>query len=78
MRKHPEDLHLTVLLTDGKSNYDVEPGKVLDLTMQAAEKMRKKELPLLVVDAENSIFGMGIARKLADAAGGTYAALLSR
>lgn len=75
MRKHPEDLHLTVLLTDGKSNYDVEPGKVLDLTMQAAGEMQKKELPLLVVDTENSIFGMGIARKLADAAGGTYAAL---
>lgn len=74
-RKHPEDLHLTVLLTDGKCNYDVEPGKVLGLTLQAAEEMQKKDLPLLVVDTENSVFGMGIAKKLADAAGGTYVAL---
>ena len=71
-KKHPEDLRILVLLTDGKSNYDVEEGKPLALVLEAADRIRKKELPLLVIDTENSVFGLKLAKKIADRAEGTY------
>lgn len=74
-RKYPDVIHTIILLTDGKSNYDVEEGKPLDLAVKAAETIRKKQMHLLVVDTENSIFGMGLAKKIADTAGGKYVRL---
>ena len=71
-RKYPEDIHLTVLITDGKSNYDTEPGNPVKLVYQAAENLRKNELPLLVIDTENSIFGMGIGARIAELVDGAY------
>ena len=71
-RKYPEDIHLTVLITDGKSNYDTEHGNPVKLVYQAAEDLRKNELPLLVIDTENSIFGMGIGARIAELADGAY------
>lgn len=41
-KKHPEDLHLTVVLTDGKCNYDVLPGKPLFLLCQQQNILEKK------------------------------------
>jgi Mg-chelatase subunit ChlD len=42
------------------------------LVYQAAEDLRKNELPLLVIDTENSIFGMGIGARIAELADGAY------
>ncbi len=74
-RKHPENLVLMVLLTDGKCNYDGNEGKPLKLALEAAEVLRKKHFPVIVVDTENSVFGMGLAKKVAEAAGGKYVEL---
>lgn len=71
-KKHPEDLHLTVVLTDGKCNYDVLPGKPLLLAMAAAEQLGKEAAGALVVDTEKGVFSMGLAKKLAEATGGEY------
>ena len=71
-KKHPEDLHLTVVLTDGKCNYDVLSGKPLLLAMAAAEQLGKEAAGTLVVDTEKGVFSMGFAKKLAEATGGEY------
>lgn len=75
-RKYPDDCHLIILLTDGKANFDTEPGKPFRLALQAAETIKKEKIPLLLVDTENSIFGMGIAKQIADTAGGIYTEII--
>lgn len=75
IRKYPDAIHTMILLTDGKSNYDEEDGKPLNLALKAAEELKQKQMHLLVVDTENSVFGMGLAKKIADAAGGRYVKL---
>lgn len=75
-RKYPDDCHLIVLLTDGKANFDTESGKPFRLALQAAETIKKEKIPLLLVDTENSIFGMGIAKQIADIAGGIYTEII--
>lgn len=74
-RKHPEQMSLLVLLTDGKANYDSEKGKPLSLAVQAAEEIQKRQIPTLVIDTENSVFNMGLAEKIAKAAGAEYVTL---
>lgn len=74
-RKYPDAIQIIVLLTDGKSNYDIQAGKPMALTMKEAEKIRERQMHLLVVDTENSVFGLGLARKIAEEADGTYVGL---
>lgn len=76
MRKYPENLHLMVLLTDGKCNYDTQKGQPLKLVMEAAGKLKEKHLQVLVVDTESSVFGMGLAKKIAAAADGEYVEMI--
>lgn len=71
-RKYPWDLHLMVVLTDGKCNYDVLAGKPLLLAMAAAEQLGKEASGTLIIDTEKGMFSMGLAKKLAKAAGGEY------
>lgn len=71
-RKYPENLQMMVLLTDGKCNYDSKEGTPFKLALEAATELKRNHLPVLVVDTENSVFGMGLAKKLAKAAGGRY------
>ena len=40
--------------------------------MNEAGELKRNHLPVLVVDTENSVFGMGLAKKIAKAAGGKY------
>ena len=72
-KKNKEDIHLVVLLTDGKSNYDTEEGKNRALTLKAAELLKEKHISVLVIDTENSVFSMGLAKQIADTAEGVYA-----
>lgn len=74
-RKYPDAIHTIVLLTDGKSNYDEAEGKPLDLALETAGEIKRRQMHLLVVDTENSIFGMGLAKMIADAADGWYVSL---
>ena len=76
VRKYPENLHLMVLLTDGKCNYDIQKGQPLKLVMEAAGELKEKHLPVLVVDTESSVFGMGLAKKIAAAADGEYVEMM--
>lgn len=76
MRKYPENLHLMVLLTDGKCNYDTQKGQPLKLVMEAAGELKEKHLSVLVVDTESSVFGMGLAKKIAAAADGEYVEMM--
>ena len=71
-RKYPWDLHLMVVLTDGKCNYDVLAGKPLLLAMAAAKQLGKEASGTLIIDTEKGMFSMGLAKKLAKAAGGEY------
>lgn len=75
-RKYPENLSVMVLLTDGKCNYDDRAGQPLKLALEAAEELKKKHFPVLVVDTESSVFGLGLAKKMAEAAGGRYVELV--
>ena len=52
-----------------------EEGKPWSLALKAAEELKRKGVPVLVIDTENSVFGMGLARQLSDAAGGKYVKL---
>ena len=61
-----------VVLTDGKCNYDVLAGKPLLLAMAAAEQLGKEASGTLIIDTEKGMFSMGLAKKLAKAAGGEY------
>ena len=72
-KKNKEDIHLVVLLTDGKSNFDVEDGKNRELTIRAAELLKEKNIPVLIIDTENSVFSMGLAEQIADKSGAVYA-----
>lgn len=76
VRKYPENLHLMVLLTDGKCNYDTQKGQPLKLVMEAAGELKKKHLQVLVVDTESSVFGMGLAKKIAAVADGEYVEMM--
>ena len=73
-RKHPDDAQLIVLLTDGKCNYDEKPDP-LSQALAAAEEIRRKKMAILLIDTERSVFGLGLARKIADAAGAAYISL---
>ena len=75
MRKYPDDMHIIVLLTDGKSNYDTLNGKNTKLVVNAAEQVKKSKIPMLVIDTEKSIFGMGLAKEIADKAVAYYVSL---
>jgi len=59
-------------LTDGKCNYDVLLGKPLLLAMSAAEHLGKETSGTLIIDTEKGVFSMGLAKRLAEAAGGEY------
>ena len=74
-RKNPEEPGILVILTDGKANFDTREGQPSKLVLEAAGQLKKKELPVLVIDTENSIFGMGMAETLADAADARYVKL---
>ena len=70
--KNPENIHIVVLMTDGKSNYDIEQGKPLVLVQKASAEFAEKETAMLVVDTENSVFGMGLSERIADLSKGRY------
>ena len=74
-RKNSEETGILVMLTDGKANFDTREGKPWSLALKAAEELKRKGVPVLVIDTENSVFGMGLARQLSDAAGGKYVKL---
>ena len=74
-RQQPGNIPILVIITDGKINYDEEPGSPIALMRAAAEDIRKSGTAALVVDTERGAFSMGLARELAEAAGAVYTKL---
>jgi magnesium chelatase subunit D len=63
---------LLVVLTDGRANNSIGPGDPVMEALQQADRLRAAGVPSLVVDTEQGVMQLGLARRLADVAGGTY------
>jgi magnesium chelatase subunit D len=63
---------LLVVLTDGRANTGIGPGDPVMEALQQADRLRAASVPSLVVDTEQGAMQLGLARRLADVAGGTY------
>lgn len=64
-----------VVFTDGKANYDDRDGIPYDLALEEAHRIRARQIPAVVVDTEKGFMRLGLAKKLADAAGAEYLCL---
>jgi magnesium chelatase subunit D len=63
---------LLVVLTDGRANAGRGTGDPVMEALAQAERLRVAGVPSLVVDTEQGAMQLGLAQRLADAAGGTY------
>ena len=63
---------LLVVLTDGRANTGMGPGDPVTEALAQAARLRAAGVSSLVVDTEQGAMQLGLARRLADAAGGTY------
>jgi magnesium chelatase subunit D len=63
---------LLVVLTDGRANAGMGTGDPVMEALAQAERLRVAGVPSLVVDTEQGAMQLGLAQRLADAAGGTY------
>ena len=68
LRSHGEHRPLLVLVTDGRHTEGPDP-------MEAAALVKRRGVPAVVVDAEDSRPRLGLARPLADAMGARYLTL---
>ncbi len=64
-----------ILLTDGKANFDTEPGVPFELALAAASQIYRAGIPSLVIDTEHGFFSLGLAEKIAEALHGEYVTL---
>ena len=74
-RQQPENIPILVIITDGKMNYDEEPGRPLALLKAAARELKNSKVAALVVDTERGAFAMGLAKEMAKEAGAVYTTL---
>jgi len=63
---------LLVVLTDGRANTGMGTGDPVMEALGQAGRLRDAGVPSLVVDTEQGAMQLGLARRLADVAGGTY------
>jgi len=63
---------LLVVLTDGRANAGMGPGDPMSEALLQAARLRDAGVLSLIVDTEQGIMQLGLARRLAEAAGGTY------
>ena len=63
---------LLVLLTDGRANAGMGHGDPVTEALRQAARLRDAGVPSLIVDTEQGVMQLGLAQRLADAAGGTY------
>jgi magnesium chelatase subunit D len=63
---------LLVVLTDGRANTGIGTGDPVVDALRQADRLRAAGVPSLVVDTEQGVMQLGLARRLADVAGGTY------
>lgn len=63
---------LLVVLTDGRANATLGAGDPVAEALQQAARLRDAGVALLVVDTEQGAIQLALAKRLAEAAGGTY------
>jgi len=63
---------LLVVLTDGRANAGIGHGDPVTEALLQAARLRDAGVPSLIVDTEQGVMQLGLAQRLADAAGGTY------
>jgi magnesium chelatase subunit D len=66
---------LIVLITDGRATAGPEAVDPVDAALAAAARVRRRNVPAVVVDAEGSGPRLGLARAVADAMGARYLTL---
>ena len=73
--KNEDDIHIVVVLTDGKCNYDNSQDKPLKAALKEASELKQDNIYTLVIDTESGAFSMGLSEKLAASAGSRYVSL---
>jgi magnesium chelatase subunit D len=63
---------LLVVLTDGRANAGLATGDPMTEALWHAARLREAQVPCLMVDTEQGAMQLGLAQRLAEAAGGTY------
>lgn len=63
---------LLVVLTDGRANASMGASDPVTEALQQAARLRDAGVPSLIVDTEQGAMHLGLAQRLAEAAGGTY------
>ncbi len=74
-KRENELLSIMLIVTDGKGNFAQNGEDPLEAAWKAAKKISTKDIKTLVADTENSVFGLKLAKKLADILGGEYIAI---
>ncbi|HTX43696.1 MAG TPA: VWA domain-containing protein, partial [Methanocella sp.] len=72
LRANPGAKPVIVLVTDGKANVPVNGGNPVDESLDLARAIAREGLPTMVIDTENDLVNLGLARSVAEAARGHY------
>lgn len=78
LRQNPQLMPMMIVITDGKGNVSMDSSKKpVEELLEIGEKIRKlSQIDTMVIDIERGgLMRFGIAKKLADAMGGTYCKL---
>ena len=70
-----EQSKLLVLVTDGRANVGLSGGDPDHDVQMAAQALRQSEVRALVVDSEDGLLRLGLARRVAELLGGHYVRL---
>lgn len=65
-------LPVMVLVTDGKANVPLGGGRPVDEALEIAGKLAQERYTVMVLDTENDFINLGLAQKVAEAAGAQY------
>ncbi len=72
MEKNKNALPLLILISDGKANVSMGGGKPVDEAKQMAAMIKSAGIKSLVIDAEQSFIGLGLAREISNELGAKY------
>ena len=75
LAQHPADRPLMVLVSDGRATAGPDGQDPLVAAKEAAAEVRRREVPAVVVDAEDGPARLGLAAELAEVMGARYLTL---
>jgi magnesium chelatase subunit D len=71
-RQEPEAMPLLVLITDGQGNVSMTDLHPQEESRRIAQRIGRRGIRCIVIDTEHKQFDRGLARQIAEAAGGEY------